>query len=415
MAQSFGEFIRARRRELGLTQREVAEALGFRSVAFLSDIETGHRKPSRHWMPELARVLKTDLPMLEGRDLRVPLGHARDWLEAHPEEAAPFRTVVDHARRLGAGEVVRRIEHPLFDSHPVPVPKAAGWIAVVIHLDISDPRTSSIYLRVAQEVRRLLEEERLASRLYFGSTMPTPEDLGLHCPEFFDDLAAGKIKGIISVVLSEKLPADRLKEKALAVVGSSGDYPVQSDLRGWMEAAVRELVRRGKRRMALLAWGGFENGPSRCADFFRQSVAEAGLVVQEAWIKDDIYPTLHGAGWGAFREIWSARSERPDGLVVCDDWFLNGVIAAMQEMGLSVPDQVGIAAQLADRPMAEYPVPIIAWQPDVPAIARELVRTELAVLRGVSAADFVPRRIPMLRIPERRRSGVYAARDGKTG
>ncbi len=407
MAQSFGDFIRARRRELGLTQREVAGALGFRSVAFLSDIETGNRKPSRHWMPELARVLETDLATLEGRDIRTPLGQARDWLEAHPEEAAPFRTVVDHARRLGAGEVVRRIEHPVFDLLPVSAPEPAGWIAIVIHPDISDPRTSSFYLRLAQEVRRLLEEEGLASRLYFGTTMPTPEDLSLRCPEFFDDLAAGKIKGIISAVLSEKLPADRLKEKALAVVGSGGDYPVQSDLRGWMAAAVRELVRRGKRRIALLAWGGFENGPSRCADFFREAIAEAGLVVEEAWIKDDIYPTLHGAGWGAFREIWSARSERPDGLVVCDDWFLSGVIAAMQEMGLSIPNQVGIAAQLADRPMAEYPVPIIAWQPDVPAIARELVRTELAVLRGVPAADFVPRSIPVLRIPERRRPRVH--------
>ncbi len=110
MAQSFGEFIRNQRRKCGFTQRQVAEALGFKSIAFLSDIEAGNRKPSRELLPVLARVLQTDIETLRSHDIRSPLAEVRTLLEAHPEYAVAFRRVVKHSKELGADEVLRRIE-----------------------------------------------------------------------------------------------------------------------------------------------------------------------------------------------------------------------------------------------------------------------------------------------------------------
>jgi transcriptional regulator with XRE-family HTH domain len=117
MAKSFGEFIRERRRQLGLTQRQVAEALGLKSIAFFSDIEAGHRKPARELMPALAGVLQTDIEALRSHDIRSPLAEVRTLLQAHPEYAVAFRRVVDHSRELGADEVLRRIEK---GSNPIP-------------------------------------------------------------------------------------------------------------------------------------------------------------------------------------------------------------------------------------------------------------------------------------------------------
>jgi transcriptional regulator with XRE-family HTH domain len=112
MPISFAEFVRLRRRECGLTQRQVAEALGLKSIAFLSDIEAGNRKPAQTLMPALAGVLRTDVETLRSYDIRSPLAEVRTLLKAHPEYAVAFRRVIEHSKQLGADEVLRRIESP---------------------------------------------------------------------------------------------------------------------------------------------------------------------------------------------------------------------------------------------------------------------------------------------------------------
>jgi transcriptional regulator with XRE-family HTH domain len=116
MALTFGEFVRSKRRDLGLTQREVALALGLKSIAYLSDIEAGNRRPSRDLLPTLARALKTDIETLESHDVRGPLADVRQLLCSHPEYAVAFRRVIQHSKDLGVDEVLRRIEHPQADS-----------------------------------------------------------------------------------------------------------------------------------------------------------------------------------------------------------------------------------------------------------------------------------------------------------
>lgn len=59
----FGPFIRQRRRELSLTQREVAAALKVSAPEFVGMIESGLRKPNFERLPALAEVLQ--VPILE--------------------------------------------------------------------------------------------------------------------------------------------------------------------------------------------------------------------------------------------------------------------------------------------------------------------------------------------------------------
>lgn len=121
---TFGEFVREHRRRLGLTQRQVAQALGLRSIAYWSDVEAGNRRPARELLPALARVLQLAPADLEAHDTRAPLAQARALLQRHPEYAVAFCRVIEHSRELGFDEILRRIEQVTPGAEPAEVPSA---------------------------------------------------------------------------------------------------------------------------------------------------------------------------------------------------------------------------------------------------------------------------------------------------
>lgn len=122
MKPSLGEFIRSRRDELQLTQRQVAIHVGFKSIAHLSDIEGGNRKPGPDVLPKLAEILRVPLDTLMDHDARNPIQSAKDLLEERPEMVAAFRRVIAEARHLTAEELIQRVQQkptpPSADSSP---------------------------------------------------------------------------------------------------------------------------------------------------------------------------------------------------------------------------------------------------------------------------------------------------------
>ncbi len=109
---TFGEFVREQRLRQKLTQRQVAEALGLKSVAYWSDVEAGNRRPSKGLLPALARVLKVTPEDLAAVDTRAPVESLRLHLQRHPDSAVALNQILAHARTLGFDEILRRIEHP---------------------------------------------------------------------------------------------------------------------------------------------------------------------------------------------------------------------------------------------------------------------------------------------------------------
>lgn len=310
------------------------------------------------------------------------------------------RITVREAIRILVSE--GRVERKRGNGTFVTVPRE-GVIAIAIDQDIFDSRTSSIYPRMAQEVRRLLAKEGLPSRLYIGCNPPAEAKADFICPEFFQDLKGNHIRGIIGVLLYGKAPwLQSLKAKGIEMVGFDEDkeYGVVEDVREFYVSAVSELVRRGRRRIAFLGWEGFEGHvQTGHANIFREILAEAGLPIVNDWIKDDVYPSLRGGGWEAFREIWSAKAGRPDGLLVSDDFFLGDTLTAMANLGIRIPEQMEIAVKISHHTKVRFSSPLIVWQPDVPAIARALVDAEIQLLNGKTPVPPVVR-IPIPRTPE---------------
>lgn len=278
-----------------------------------------------------------------------------------------------------------------------------GVMAIAIDQDIFDSHTSSIYPRIAQEVRRLLEKEGLPSRLYIGCNPPAVAKYDFHCPEFFRDLKENRIRGLIGVLLYGKAPwLSDLGSRGIGMTGLGEDKEcgVVGDVRNFYSSAVDELARRGRRRIAFLGWRGFPGHiQTGHANLFREILAEAGLPIVEEWIKDDTYPPLKGGGWEAFREIWSAQAGRPDGLLMTDDFFLNDAFLAMASLGVRVPEQMEIAVCFSHHSRNRLWYPLIAWQADVPAIARALVDAAIQLAQGKTLVSPMVT-VPIPRVPE---------------
>lgn len=112
MPPSFGEFIRQRREQRGLTQRDLALRLNFKSIAHISDIEGNKRSPGPDVLPKLAEVLGVSLDELKNHDVRVPIQEAKDLFAEKPEMVAAFRRVVEKARGMSADDLLKRFDDP---------------------------------------------------------------------------------------------------------------------------------------------------------------------------------------------------------------------------------------------------------------------------------------------------------------
>jgi len=61
----FGEKLRKLRKKKGLSQKELAEKLGYSSNSYISDIEKGLFLPSKEKLKKIAKVLKVPFKELE--------------------------------------------------------------------------------------------------------------------------------------------------------------------------------------------------------------------------------------------------------------------------------------------------------------------------------------------------------------
>jgi DNA-binding LacI/PurR family transcriptional regulator len=141
--------------------------------------------------------------------------------------------------------------------------------------------------------------------------------------------------------------------------------------------SVRHLVGQGCRRIAMLS---FAPGAGEVA--LKSALTECGLDYRAEWVRHDLHPMLSGAGWEEFREIWMARREKPDGLIVVDDVLFDEVRIAIQELGLHVPEQLRIVTHANKGAARRYPFAVTEVQIDPERYAESLGGMLLSRLRG---------------------------------
>ncbi len=110
MKETFGQYIRSLREQRGLTQRALSQAVGFRSLAHLSDIESGKRNPAKETFAKFAKALDVTVKDLECRDIRGPIEAAKILFSRKPEMVGAFLTIIEAAQKMDADELVARVK-----------------------------------------------------------------------------------------------------------------------------------------------------------------------------------------------------------------------------------------------------------------------------------------------------------------
>jgi LacI family transcriptional regulator len=155
-----------------------------------------------------------------------------------------------------------------------------------------------------------------------------------------DAMLDKQVDGIIATGkrLDRKLPVD-LSHLPVPVVyafteGTPDSVTLRSDDSQGARLAVEWLVKLGRRRIAHVT------GPE---NFF--SVRERAAAYREVTGSGE--PVLYGIwaeSWGheAVEHLWSAGSEKPDGIFCGNDQIARGVIDALRERGIQVPRDVSV-------------------------------------------------------------------------
>lgn len=256
------------------------------------------------------------------------------------------------ARSPGRGTFVCA-PSPLPTAH-CPPPTVSQHIAIYCGGEAFSARPSYFHLGTISALRRFFTSHNMVTQVYFNHREienhlvegPMVET-GDTCPEFTQAIAEQRISA--AVFLGGDATSSwgkTLLARNIPVVGNGFDVSVTTDWSTMGSLGARQLVTRGCRRLALIAWAGDARLPlatrTDLVGAFCNEIQRMGLDVNEKWIRHDLPAEELGAGWEDLREIWNASPEKPDGLLVADDIMFADVVQAITELRVNVPEDLKI-------------------------------------------------------------------------
>ena len=285
------------------------------------------------------------------------------------------------------------------------VAQAASELSVAIVTLLSEsPRDASFQARLFRMVGTHFSERGYRVRHY---AQPLQTDWS----DFLQDVRAGRLAGAVFIAMNPGVLGDALDQKGLPFVVTADAFPhaVAIDQVNLIQTATRYLLERGCRKLALMQWEG--GVTARDCEAFATVMAAYGAPVQEQWIRRAVDPAQPGSGWEQFREIWAARAEKPDGLLVTDDVILQDVALAILDLHIQVPGQLQIVAQTNKGSGVRYPFPVVALEIDPQEVATGLGEMLIKLMNRESVAA-LPRYIaPRLVLPQPRPVPAQPAAD----
>lgn len=318
---------------------------------------------------QVARILETEIRSQYSAGDRLP--GERDLAKRFAVSIATLREALNGLadrgfvqRRQGIGTIVCATRATDSD---LPV-------GILVESDITHPNTSPYYINQAVALKRSLEAKGHRAKLLLGELKPWQIVESPTCTELIHDYEARSLKALI--VLSWTCPNWRLKfeNAGIPVIRIGSDCPrgvKVGDNNAFISSAMADLLHADRRRLALISWEGHYQEKSReSSESFRLHLKEAGLPVHNEWVSVSANPSNSGAGWEAFREVWLSRKEKPNGLIVNDDVLLRGVLVALHELRVSVPEQLLIISKTSLETLDTGTTPVILYGQTVESICQ---------------------------------------------
>ncbi len=278
-----------------------------------------------------------------------------------------------------------------------------GPVAVLIELDYEHPGSSPFYRHTIAAITAELHTLGIPYRLYKGTLPPTAIPTGLTATDFEDDMKAGHIGGVIAIGTDPSLGWYReTRQAGIPVLGSHREFrdAVIPNSFGVVDLGVLKMVEAGCQRIAVLGWEGYRKDNLATRDYFYKTLMGYGITGHDHWFKFDLHPLAPGSAWEEFREIWTSRREKPDGVFVLDGEMLPGVWQAMEDLNLKVPEDLFVVSKAVNVPETKFFEGVFHLGINPGELAREMVSAYRELIKGhFKGHRFVPYRM-MCRLPE---------------
>jgi DNA-binding LacI/PurR family transcriptional regulator len=279
-------------------------------------------------------------------------------------------------RRHGSGTYVA--EHKNTRKH----------VALRIGTDIFRPRLSYYYTGVIRELRRLFTRHGYGTTVYVAHSELVEQGAADDCPEFTEALENGRICAVAGMALHlNDYDAEIIKERKIPIVGETDEFPysVRSDFYDNGRYGVRSLVENGRRKLAIITWpyqSRKKVNPDSIVEGFLEELKQRRIPIHKEWVRDQFDASAEAPGWEQFSRLWSARSDKPDGLVIGDDMLFADAAAAIMELGIKVPEQLMVITHSNKGSLARVPFPVAQIQYDPLVQANGMGEILLKLLDG---------------------------------
>ena len=169
---------------------------------------------------------------------------------------------------------------------------------------------------------------------------------------------------------------------------SGGTYHVALDHKDFFRQSVKHLRDVSCRSIGLL-WGKYMNGKQELQEEYPRIVSELavvhGLECRKEWMPFRRYDASEGItendGYDLFMRLWK-QTEKPDGVIVVDDVLCKGVLRAVLQLGLKLPEDIRLITYANKGVSLPFHDPVTRVEFDVVEEAKLAVEMMDALVRG---------------------------------
>lgn len=267
--------------------------------------------------------------------------------------------------------------------------------------------------RLTDTVMAMLYEslQRAAARLGLFVIVATTDDTPEAARRASETLLRRGVDGLVlSIAREDDVFTAELADKgvpyvlALRTDGHSRSAVGDDELGGYL--ATRHLIDLGHRRIGLIAGPSYASSALERREGYIKAMSEAGLEIDTDLIVESTFGIESGSD--AVRKMMSTRN-RPTAIFAVNDNTAIGAFSALNELGLSVPEDVSLVGYNDIPIVSKLPVPLTSVHVPFDQIATEALN--LLLDDEEEPIDPIRRFMPSL-IPRKSSKQIKLERDG---